>query len=297
MPSDTPLAPFSLMAAATAWGLIWYPYRLLEAVGLSGGAASLLTYASGILPLLYLAHRRGWSVPAGQWGWLLAVALTAGWTNLSYVLAVIDGEVMRVLLLFYLVPLWTVVFARLILKEQAGPWGWAVIGLALAGAYVMLGRSEGRTWQLPLPASGAEWLGLASGVGFALTNVVSRGARKIPIETRSLWTFIGVTAMAAAFVLVEGLPTGVIAAAMAGWNWLVLAGITLALLLATFTVQYGLAHTPANRAIVIMLFELVVAAISSQWLAGEVMDAREWVGGAMIVAATLFSVKLEHKHA
>lgn len=297
MPSDTPLAPFSLMAAATAWGLIWYPYRLLEAVGLSGGAASLLTYASGILPLLYLAHRRGWSVPAGQWGWLLAVALTAGWTNLSYVLAVIDGEVMRVLLLFYLAPLWTVVFARLILKEQAGPWGWAVIGLALAGAYVMLGRSEGRTWQLPLPASGAEWLGLASGVGFALTNVVSRGARKIPIETRSLWTFIGVTAMAAAFVLVEGLPTGVIAAAMAGWNWLVLAGITLALLLATFTVQYGLAHTPANRAIVIMLFELVVAAISSQWLAGEVMDAREWVGGAMIVAATLFSVKLEHKHA
>jgi drug/metabolite transporter (DMT)-like permease len=48
--------------------------------------------------------------------------------------------------------------------------------------------------------------------------------------------------------------------------------------------------------VVILLFELVVAAISSQWLAGEMMGPREWVGGAMIVAATLFSMKLEHKH-
>jgi drug/metabolite transporter (DMT)-like permease len=286
----------SLLAAATTWGLIWYPYRLLEAEGLSGSAASLLTYSLGVLPLLALARPRAWMAPAGQWGWLLAVALTAGWTNLSYVLAVIHGEVMRVLLLFYLAPLWTVLFARLILKERAGPWGWTVIGLALGGAYVMLGGSgDGLAWRLPLPANGAEWLGLASGIGFALTNVVSRGARRIPIETRSLWTFIGVTAMAGGFVWVEGLPIGAVSQLGIG-DWWVLAGITLALLLATFTVQFGLAYTPANRAIVIMLFELVVAALSSQWLAGEIMGIREWIGGAMIVAATLFSAKLEHKH-
>lgn len=296
MPSAPPLAPFSLMAAATAWGLVWYPYRLLEAEGLSGSAASLLTYTLGALFLLMLVRRGSWLAPAGQWGWLLAVALTAGWTNLSYVLAVIDGEVMRVLLLFYLAPLWTVVFARLILKEHAGPWGRVVMGLALGGAYVMLGRPEGETWQWPLPAGGAEWMGLASGVGFALTNVVSRRAREIPIQTRSLWTFIGVAAMAGAFVLAEGVPAGAVSR-LDAHDWTVLAGITLILLLATFTVQYGLAHTPANRAIVIMLFELVVAALSSQWLAGEVMDTREWIGGAMIVAATLFSVKLEHPHA
>ena len=284
------------MAAATAWGLIWYPYRLLEGAGLSGSHASLLTYALGILPLLVMARSSGLTPKKGQWGWLLAVAVTAGWTNLSYVLAVIDGEVMRVMLLFYLAPLWTVVFARLILKEHAGPWGWPVIGLALAGAYVMLGRTNGDgTWQLPLPANQAEWLGLTSGIGFALTNVVSRGARRIPIETRSLWTFIGVTVMAGIFVMVEGLPAGVIPS-LDGAGFALLVGVTLALLLATFTVQYGLAHTPANRAVVIMLFELVVAALSSQWLAGEVMGPREWLGGAMIVTATLFSMKLEHKH-
>jgi drug/metabolite transporter (DMT)-like permease len=37
----------------------------------------------------------------------------------------------------------------------------------------------------------------------------------------------------------------------------------------------------------------VVAALSSWLLAGEAMRPQEWVGGAMIVAASLFSGKLE----
>jgi uncharacterized membrane protein len=75
-------------------------------------------------------------------------------------------------------------------------------------------------------------------------------------------------------------------------DWLLVAVIGVSLLLATFMVQYGLARTPANRAIVILLSELVVAAIASRWLADEAMNPREWIGGAMIVAATLFTVKM-----
>ncbi len=45
-------------------------------------------------------------------------------------------------------------------------------------------------------------------------------------------------------------------------------------------VQYGLTQTPANHAIVIFLFELVVAALSSWLLAGEAMGLKEWLGGA-----------------
>lgn len=291
--SKTPaplFAPASLLAAASIWGLVWYPYRVLETAGLSGSVASLLTYGLGVIPLVFLARRRFRPQP-GQWPWLLAVALSAGWTNLSYVLAVIDGEVMRVMLLFYLAPLWTVAFARLILGERAGGAGLAVIGLSLAGAAVMLYRGGG----LPLPANGAEWLGLSSGVGFALTNVLTRKTRDIPIETRALWVFLGVCLIAAAFAAGEAAPLAGIGA-LPGSDWPLLAGVTLALLGATFTVQYGLSHVPANRAVVILLFELVVAALSSRWLAGEVMDAREWIGGAMIVAATLFSIRESDSH-
>jgi drug/metabolite transporter (DMT)-like permease len=289
MLSSSILAPLSLILAATVWGLVWYPYRLLEEAGISGSVASLLTYLVG-LPFLLLLVDRHHLFARSERGLLLALALAAGWTNLAYVLAVIHGEVMRVLLLFYLAPVWTVLFARLLLAERASRMAYAVIGLSLAGAYVMLSKSGG----LPLPTNAAEWLGLSAGIGFALTNVLTRKISSAPIALRSLAVFGGVVVLSAFYALHEGSsPRIVFTLDVQGW-WMVV-GIALALLLATFTVQYGLARTPANRAIVILLSELVVAAIASRYLADEMMDPQEWIGGAMIVAATLFSGQLEQR--
>jgi drug/metabolite transporter (DMT)-like permease len=57
---------------------------------------------------------------------IIWLSIIAGWTNLSYVLAIIDGEVMRVMLLFYLSPLWTLVMAYFWLKEPTNKRGLAV---------------------------------------------------------------------------------------------------------------------------------------------------------------------------
>lgn len=290
MLSKSFLAPLSLILAATVWGLVWYPYRLLEQVGLTGSMSSLLTYIIG-LPVLMILAARARSIDRRELMILLALAISAGWTNLAYVLAVIHGEVMRVLLLFYLAPLWTVLFARMLLAEKAGRMAYLVIGLSLAGAYVMLSESGG----LPLPTNLAEWLGLSSGIGFALSNVLTRKVASTPIALRSLWVFAGVAVLSALNAVHEGSSLDSVRLLDLS-AWLLIVGIVLALLLATFTVQYGLSRTPANRAIVILLSELVVAAIASRVLAGEEMNLREWIGGAMIVAATLFSGRLEQKH-
>ena len=66
------------------------------------------------------------------------------------------------------------------------------------------------------------------------------------------------------------------------------------MLVVNLVVQFGLTHTPANRAIVvIMLTEVGFAAISSWFLAGESLGPREWAGGAMIIAASLFTAKMD----
>lgn len=289
-PAHASLPAVALLVAAFVWGVIWYPYRLLEAAGVSGSVATLATYAVALavsLPFFAaqaFAYRR-------RWRGLLAVALASGWTNLAYVLAVLHGEVMRVMLLFYLAPLWTVLFARLLLGERPHLLGYVVIALALTGAVTMLYPGDGR---LPLPANAAEWLGLSAGLGFALANVLSRRVGDIPVGVRSLWVYAGVLVIAIFPVLGEAasLP------ALAGLDtpdWGLVAVIGLALVLATLTVQYGLAHTPAMRAIVILLTELLAAGLSSWWLAGEVMGLRDWLGGALIVGATLLSGKMGHK--
>lgn len=278
------VALLSLLTGATVWGLIWYPYRALESMAVSAALGATLTYFVAFLLGLPLFRRQ---LSAFRPSWMLAlIALVAGGCNLGYVLATVHGEVMRVLLMFYLAPLWTVLLARLLLQEKVSLPGTAVIALSLAGAVVML-------WQpqlgMPLPRQGAEWLGLAAGFLFALANVLIRKAQNLSIEIKSMAVFAGVVTVGLCAMPFES--GELVMPPLAGW---LLAGVIGLVLLATnLFVQYGLMHTPANRAIVIFLFELVVAALASWWLAGEAMTLQEWIGGAMIVAASLFSGKLE----
>ena len=281
------LAVSGLLSGAIIWGLIWYPYRLLEQMGVSGALSSFATY---LIPLLlgftlYSERLRLRHFPPI----LLLIGLTAGWTNLAYVLAVIDGEVMRVLLLFYLSPLWTVLLARLILHERLHFHGYMVMALSFAGAVVMLWRPS---LGLPLPQNTAEWMALSAGLTFAATNVLSRRAEASDIWLKSLSVWVGVSVLSLLALIYQPATLAALPVLpFSGWGWLLL--VSILIFTVTLTVQYGLARAPANQAIVIFLFELVVAAVASYLLAGEVMTAQEWLGGAMIVAASLFSGKLD----
>ena len=280
----------ALLTGATVWGLVWYPYRVLRDAGISGEQSSALTYAVALaLCVLVCAPKLKNIRPQPM---LLVLALAAGCSNVGFVLATIYGEVMRVVLLFYLAPVWTVLFSRLLLGERLNVAGFGVVALALAGAIVML-------WQpalgLPLPQAGAEWLGLGAGVAFALANVMVRKVDTHSIEEKSFWVLAGCTGI--------GLIAALAAGGLPAWPphlpaepvvpLVLIALIGAVLFFANLVVQYGLTHTPANRAIVIYLFELVVAAFASWLLAGEVMSAKEWAGGAMIIAASLVSARLE----
>ena len=67
----------------------------------------------------------------------------------------------------------------------------------------------------------------------------------------------------------------------------------LVLVAGNVVVQHGLSNMAANRAIVIMLVEVGIAAVSAWLLAGESFGWRETVGGAMILTASLFSARME----
>jgi drug/metabolite transporter (DMT)-like permease len=74
------------------------------------------------------------------------------------------------------------------------------------------------------------------------------------------------------------------------WWVIVLMGLTLGA--TSFAVQYGVSHLSANRAVVLFLFELVIAAVSSYMLVNEAMHLSEWLGAALIVSASLLSGRL-----
>ncbi|MCX7628139.1 MAG: DMT family transporter [Methylophilaceae bacterium] len=272
---------FGLLFGAIVWGLIWYPYRLLEQAGISGIQSSLLTYGFalmvGVLPFV-----RDWRLCMRVPQEAYLIGMCAGWTNLSYVLAILHGEVMRVLLLFYMAPVWTLLLARLLLDERVSWRGLVVMAVSLSGMLTMLWQGS----QLPLPRNLAEWLALSSGLAFAATNVLTRRAAHLTLRAKSIAVWAGVCVLT--LLSLPLAPPFIPMQAISSSGWLLMAAIGVVLAITTWLVQYGLTHTPATRASVIFMFELVVAAVSSYWLAGEHMTLREWVGGALIVAAALY---------
>lgn len=69
------------------------------------------------------------------------------------------------------------------------------------------------------------------------------------------------------------------------------------IIIMTSTVLYGVTHMPVYRSAVILLFELVAAAVSAQWLSDEVISGKEWVGGSMIMLAGYLSARALMKQA
>jgi drug/metabolite transporter (DMT)-like permease len=127
---------------------------------------------------------------------------------------------------------------------------------------------------------------------FALSNVISRHLGGVTEGAKSVSIWVGVAVLTVTGLLLYPGELNFIEGAE--WSvWLLLLGVGLLIGSMTYAVQYGLARVPANQAIVIFLFELVVAAVAAYYLSMERMGLQEWVGAIMIVAASLFSGHME----
>jgi len=232
MKPDTTAPVLALLVGAAFWGVVWYPFRRLDAAGLDGLWATVATYGLALV-LGALVFRRQLAEVARMpaFGWLMAAAI--GWSNLAYVLGVLNGEVMRVLLLFYLAPLWTVPLARLLLGERLDGWGAVVVALAMAGAATMLWRPE---IGFPWPGSFAEWLGVAAGFLFALGNVLVRKLETMSDAGKSLAVWLGVTAAGIIHLPASKLEPGAAFAAAAS-QWPLIAGVGASLVAMSYLLQ------------------------------------------------------------
>lgn len=283
----------ALLLGATCWGIAWYPYRLLNQSGFSGEAATSLTYLIALIVGIIVLRKHlspRYYMDSSENHWLIWIGITAGWTSIAYTLGVIHGEIVRVLLLFYLAPFWTIFFARLLLNERLALSGYWIILLSLAGVITIL-------WQpgnaFPLPVTFSDWMGLSGGIMFAMNNVLIRKDQHHSIEQKSLAIWLGVVILSLILTSMTGtLPSINQIDETIG---LILLGLGITIFLLSILLQYGLTHVPANQAIVILLLELFIAAIAAYYLADEQLTIKEWIGGLMIVSASLFSTKINYK--
>jgi drug/metabolite transporter (DMT)-like permease len=280
------LPALALTFNALVFGVSWWPFRALQSQGLHPLWATAFIFVFSVLIVL-LMRPSGWREFArSPLLWLLFVA--SGLTNVGFNWAVTIGDVVRVVLLFYLMPAWSVLLAAPLLGERPNLASLFRLTLALAGVVVVL-KTTASPW--PIPSSLPDWLALMGGFFFALTNVLLKRLVDTSESSRMLAMFGGGAVMSIAIAMVN-LDSGLVhmpPAPAFDWIWIALC-ISLAFLLGNLALQYGAARLSASATSLIMLTEVIFASVSAGLAGTAEITLRAVVGGGLILLASLLSV-------
>jgi drug/metabolite transporter (DMT)-like permease len=278
-PAVRPLYPvLVLLGASVLWGLSWLPLKYFATWGLQGVSVTLVAHGSvGALAVPWLFGRR--QIWRSAWRGMLLLSLFGGLANLAFASAIVSGDVVRVMVLFYLLPAWGVLGGWLLLGERVDGQRKLAVAGALGGAFLILGGVR----LLATRPSLSDVLAVVSGMALALNNVVFRKLSEVTVTDKVAAMFAGCILWSLPLTLlgVQALPGGVPAVV-----WLELAAFGLiGLLAATAGTQWGVAHMETGRSSVLIIMELVAAVVSAALINGARLQPIEWLGGSLIVAS------------
>lgn len=280
----------AILLSTVLWGTLWIPLRELNESGVSGAYATSLSFLLGLVVLLPYAAVKARRILAGGWplaasGFFLAVCIAL------YSEGMVRGEVARVLLLFYLTPVWSTLLARLMLKQPITRRRVLTIALGLSGMAVILGDGM----SVPVPRSAADWMGLISGIAWGLAMVyLQRTAARRDFDR----IFVALVFLAPIYFLVTLIPgsrdsLGVEGALMAGWVMILVALALIWLVPVIGLTVYGASRLDPGMVAIFLMFEVIIGLASAAWLLDEPFGARELIGAGFIVAAMLTELVIQ----
>ncbi len=266
-----------LLLSAVMWGLTWWPLKAFNGIGIEGVPLILVSYGIVGLALVGLIPRE-WHHWQGRRYFLLLFFLFGGYANLAFASAMVYGDVVRAMMLFYLGPVWGVLGGRVFLREHIDIQRWLGVALAMAGAWLILGGAS----IFSTAPSAVDLLALTAGMAFALNNITFRATQGQPTGSKVAAMFLGCGLFAAVLMPIQGHPLPELAPAT--WVGLLAFGL-LWLLGATIATQWSVTHMEAGRASILLISELLIAVVSATLIGGEEMTGVEMIGGALILGS------------
>ena len=274
-------AVFAALYAGVAFGVFWIPIRALEGAGLPGAWASMVFTvlpALIVLPLYWTCRDQ---LRAANWRGLLGGVLGGAALGL-YSLAFLYTDIVRVVMLFHINPVWGFLLGRIVLGEAITPTRWLAVILGLAGIAVIIGAEGG----VPLPRNAGDWIALGSGIAWAFASILMLTDRNVGFVLHGASFFVFSAILNAVAVVLAGLPAPTPETVLGVLPWFLPATLILTVP-AGFATIYG--PTRLNPGIVGLLFmaEIAIATITAAMLTDETFGAREATGVILVIVAGL----------
>lgn len=288
---------FSIAVGAAIWGLYWIPLRFLDSNGIPGLWAVFMVMGLGVIPSLIVIYFSNQSKAlANKDPWLIGSALSI--STVLYFTGIIFSDVIRVIFLFYLLPVWTTIAARLLYKERITTANAIVIAMALIGLSLLLGGGN----SFPIPRNIGDWCGLLAGLCWGFSLSILRGKESVNSIATVLTTCVTGAAYALiAIVLLSTLNNNTVIGELNPGSWLFIGivGLLFSLFLlypSMMSQIWGAQRIPAPTAALLTMTEVLVSTLSAYWLIGTDLNAVSVVGALIILSAVLVDIHLKFKH-
>ncbi len=268
-----------LLFSSIGWGLTWLPIKALGEGGLNGlHLVFIICTSVSIVLMPWLIKQRALWLPILPF--MLLVALFGGIANIAFQVSILHGDVIRVMILFYMLPIWSVLGGCLILGEVLDKRRVITLLLCVGGAFLIL-----EAWKFSwLTFSWIDVLALLSGFALAANTIVFRFTMDAPFTSKIGFMFVGGCVLVSLILLF--FPTGaalpdkqLILGAMAyGLGWI---------LLVSYGSMWGVTCLGAGRGSVLIVVELVVAVLSVLIITQIDLKFYEAIGCVMVIIAAI----------
>ena len=275
-------AKLAAIYSGLVFGVYWIPLRAMESAGFSGlWSVLVFNLVSLVLVLPLIGYRWRQLIPGRLR--LHFGALTAGCAFVLYAGAFLYTEVVRVIVLFYLLPIWGFLLARVVSGDKISAVRWVSMLLGLGGMAAICGFENG----LPLPSNIGDWMALAGGMLWAVASMIMLLDQDDAVNYTIgfvFWSTI-VSALAALISTRYGfLPEAQWSGIGGVLVWLIPFAV-IVIVPAAFATIFG--PSQLNPGVVGLLFmtEISVGTITAAILAGEPFGPQEITGVLLITLA------------
>ncbi len=277
------LPVIALLLGSALWGISWIPIKYFGEAGINGISLTLVGYGAVAL-ILFPALIKQYPAWRHQQKYLWIILCLSGFANIAFTTAIMYGDVIRVMVLFYLIPAWGVLGGWFFLNEKIDKIRGITVVFALTGAFLVLGGFDA----FNSPPSWLDIFALGSGFALSMNNIAFRASPNLPLSSKMAAVFLGSFLLSALLIATNVQTMPIVPYTL--W-FTVIAFVGIWIFFATFCTQWAVTRMEVGRASILIIMELITAVVSAMWIGGERMNGLEMFGGMLILIAAVVETK------